>query len=154
MQVCARHCPGYGPLLQCLTVQHHFSCYMWWDICGIIGALITQNCNCVCMNVCSNTHKWQMGHLHSYLTLRAFAESDTAHSDKPKVKIRIRKCSCMKSMRCCNSVFQPNMIQHRLILFPTGGFNFYSSSGLMHPSSESFSFGTLKDITLFFFFFF
>lgn len=33
-----------------------------------------------------------------------------------------------------------------------GGFDFYSSSGLMHPSSESFSFGTLKDITLFFFF--
>ena len=35
-----------------------------------------------------------------------------------------------------------------------GGSIFIRHQDLMHPSSESFSFGTLKDITLFFFFFF
>lgn len=33
-----------------------------------------------------------------------------------------------------------------------GGSIFIRHQDLMHPSSESFSFGTLKDITLFFFF--
>lgn len=82
----------------------------------------------------------------------AAATDSTCKSEKTKTKQKNSTVSV--SMIKYDFFFSSDHTWYDMDSFRSlqGGFDFYSSSGLMHPSSESFSFGTLKDITLFFFF--
>ncbi len=80
---------------------------------GIIGALIYAHLQFSRVRAqlrSGGVHHVYVGHLHSYLKLGAFGDSDMAYSCEPtvrkkeKVKIRIRRCACIRPI-VCHSVF-------------------------------------------------